>query len=163
MLVLTTFCFGFTQAYESIEPVAELPMENPPQPENEVNEDRYMVKFVTGRRGRAARRKLKGLGKIVASLPKDEVEVMILRTEEEVKMVEENPDVLRVERGMYDTWQRSHTPLTTFVTRILTFDLCPYRPQGLFDTNGRSPVRNRHGAGCSSPQQQCSESEGLCD
>ena len=107
-------------------------------------------KFVTGRRGRAARRKLKGLGKIVALLPKDEVDVMILRTEEEVKMVKENPDVLRVEKGMHDTWQQSYTPLTIFVTRVLTFDLSTYRPQGLFDTNGRSPVRNQHGAGCSS-------------
>jgi len=98
ILALALSSFSIAQAMEpSLSMVPEVPMSNPPPPDDDDNEDRYIVKYVSGRR-RAATRRLQEAGEIVMSLPKDDAEVVILHSQDEVKKLEASPDVVRVEK-----------------------------------------------------------------
>ena len=100
ILALALSSFSIAQAIDpSLSMVPEVPMSNPPPPEDDDNEDRFIVKYVSGRR-RAATRRLQEAGEIVMSLPKDDAEVVILHSQDEVKNLEASPDVVRVEKGM---------------------------------------------------------------
>ena len=78
---------------------------------NEEDNHRFVVKYKAGRRGLKGRRKANELGKIVMSLEKDNVEVMILDSDEKVHALAEDDSVAYVERGKpYLMHQTSKTP-----------------------------------------------------